>query len=409
MRIALLSYRGHPQVGGQGVYVAYLSRALRDLGHQVEVLAGPPYPELDSDIPLVRIPSLDLYRPDDLFRRPGLSEIRGFVDVTEYLMMCAAAFPEPLTFSLRAAHYLRRHAARFDVVHDNQCLGYGLVDVARRAPVIATVHHPITIDRRLALADATSAAQALRIRRWFAFTRMQARVARRLTRVLSVSEAAARDVVQELGVEPGRIGVVHNGVDAELFRPLAHIPKVRGRMITVASSDVPMKGFAFLIEALAKLRTEGDATLVVVGKGGESERARALVSRWGVAEAVTFEGRVDAFRLVELYASSEVAVVPSLYEGFSLPAIEAMSARVPVVGTMGGALPEVIGTSGETGLLVPASDAGALAAAIRSLFEAPGRRHEMGRAARERVLQRFTWSATARATVEEYRVAMAGC
>ena len=409
MRIALLSYRGHPQVGGQGVYVTYLSRALRDSGHHVEVLAGPPYPELDDDIPLVRIPSLDLYRPENPFRRPARSEIRDVVDIAEYLMMCAAAFPEPLTFSLRAARYLRRHGERFDVVHDNQCLGYGLVDVARRMPVVATVHHPITIDRRHALADATSRSQALQIRRWYAFTRMQARVARRLPRLLSVSEAAAQDVVREFGVQPGRVGVVHNGVDADLFRPLGEAAEIQGRLITVASSDVPMKGFAFLVEALAKLRTEIDATLTVVGKGGESERARALVSRWGVEGAVTFEGRVDALRLVELYASAEVAVVPSLYEGFSLPAIEAMSAAVPVVGTTGGALPEVIGTTGETGILVPSGDAGALAAAIRSLLDAPERRHAIGRAARERVLERFTWAATARATVEQYRVAMNRC
>jgi glycosyltransferase involved in cell wall biosynthesis len=408
LRIALLTYRGNPRSGGQGVYVRYLSRALARLGHEVEVLSGQPYPTLDEGVRLTPVPGLDLYRPDDPFRRPAVSEFRDWIDVLEFAAMCTGAFPEPLTFSLRAARLLRRRTSEFDVVHDNQCLGYGILDIARHLPTVATVHHPVTIDHRL---DRQSVPLGRRISlaRWYAFTRMQRRVAPRLASIVTASASGGRDASWELGIDPRRISVVHNGVDSELFRPLDDHTRAPGRLITTTSADVPLKGLVYLIEAFAKLRTERDVHLVVVGRARPGGRVLAAIDKFGVAGDVTFESDVDALRLTELYASAEIAIVPSLYEGFSLPAAEAMACRVPVVATTGGALPEVVGSDGSTGMLVPPADVGALAGAIGKLLDDPARRAAMGLAGRARVLQRFTWERTAERMVDAYRRVIEGC
>ena len=377
----------------------YLSRALVELGHDVTVFAGQPYPDLAGGVELVEVPSLDLYRPEDPFRRPARSELRSAVDVAEYGLMCCGAFPEPLTFSLRAARLLRERSSGFDVVHDNQCLGYGLLTLNRTIPVVATVHHPITVDRELALGAAPTRRERARLRRWYGFTRMQARVARRLPRLLTVSEASQRDVCAAFGVPEHRAGIVHNGVDPELFRPLAHVPEHPGRIVALASADLPMKGIVHLVEAVAKVRTERDAELVLAGKGADSRGIRAAARKYGVEDAIHFAGRVGNLELVELYAGAQVAVVPSLYEGFSFPAVQAMSCGVPLVTTTGGALPEV---AGDAALLVPPGDAGALAAAIGRVLDDASLRERMRRAGRERALQRFTWRSAAEATAAEY-------
>lgn len=408
LRIALLTYRGNPHSGGQGIYVRYLSRALVELGHTVEVFSGQPYPVLDDNVTLTKVPSLDLYRAEDPFRRPRRSEFRDWIDVLEYAAMCTAAFPEPLTFSLRAARLLRAQAHGFDVVHDNQCLGYGILDIARRLPTVATSHHPIAIDHKLDCQQA-SLARRFTLARWYSFTRMQRRVARGLPHVITASGTGMRDANVELGVDTGNMTVVHNGVDTKLFRPLDDVVRVPGRIITTTSADVALKGLVYLIEALAKLRTERDAHLVVIGAPRPGGRVVKAIKQFDVDAHVTFESNVDSLRLAELYATSEVAVVPSLYEGFSLPAAEAMSSGVPVVATTGGALPEVIGTDEASGLLVPPRDVGALATAIGALLDDPQKRAAMGQEGRARVLRMFTWTKTAEETANVYRRVIAGC
>jgi glycosyltransferase involved in cell wall biosynthesis len=407
LRIALLTYRGNPHSGGQGIYVRYLSRALIAAGHEVEVISGPPYPQLDDGIRSTHLQSLDLYRPEDPFRRPRLSEFRDWIDVLEFTAMCTGAFPEPLTFSLRAARHLRKRTHDFDVVHDNQCLGYGMLDIARRIPSVATIHHPVTIDARLDKSSA-SGARRVSLARWYAFTRMQRRVAPRFPRVITASESGRQDAIDELGVYPDRAVVVHNGVDTELFRPLDR-PRAPGRIITTTSADVPIKGLVYLIEAVAKLRTERDAELVVVGSPRANGPVARAIDRFELSGHVRFETKIDSLRLVELYAGAEIAVVPSLYEGFSLPAAEAMACGVPVVATTGGALPEVIGRDGSCGVLVPPGDAGALAAAIGDLLDDPHRRADMGRGGRARVERNFTWAQTAQRTVEQYHAVLDTC
>ncbi len=406
LRIALLVYRGKPHCGGQGVYTRHLSRALTDLGHHVEVFSGPPYPDLDPRVRLHRLASLDLYRELDPFRVPKPSEFRSWIDVAEFALMCTAGFPEPWSFSQRAKRALRDRRLDFDVVHDNQSLGTGLLGIQRLGlPVIGTIHHPITVDRRVELAHASRPVRNLTLRRWYGFTRMQTRVARRLARIVTVSESSLADVVADHGVDPARLRVVHVGVDGSRFRPLPSVARVPGRIMTTASADVPMKGLAYLLVALAKIRTERpDAELVVIGQPtAEGPVARALDSL-GIVDAVRFVSGVSDERIVELYAEAELAVVPSLYEGFSLPAIEAMAAGVPVVATTGGAIPEVVGKDGDTALLVEPGDSDALFAKLRWARDEPDLRRTVGARGRQRVVDHWSWKHTAVKTVEQYRI-----
>jgi glycosyltransferase involved in cell wall biosynthesis len=406
LRIALLSYRSHPEVGGQGVYVRALGRALTSLGHRVTVFSGPPHPELDPGVGLERVPSLDLYRPDDPFRRPRLKEFHDSIDVLEYGLMCTGAFPEPLAFSLRVARLLSPRANEFDIVHDNQTLAYGSLALAHRMPLLATVHHPISVDRRLALRAARSFRERTGKRRWYGFVRMQARVARRLPALVAVSDSARRDLIADFGVAADRIHVVPNGVDTDLFCPLPDVRRIPGRLIAIASSDQPAKGLEHLVEAVAKVRTEKNVHLVVIGKGGQGENFRRAVQRFGVSDHVITAGRVPALSLVEHMARAEVAVVPSLYEGFSLPAVEAMSCGVPLIATNGGALPEVVG---DAAVVTSPRDAWALASAIGGLLDDPARREVLAAAGRRRALARYSWETAAASMVERYRSVIASC
>jgi glycosyltransferase involved in cell wall biosynthesis len=406
LRIALLTYRGDPFCGGQGVYVRNLSRELVALGHHVEVLAGQPYPELDAGVVLHPLPSLDLYRQPDPFRVPRLAEFRDAIDVLEFAIMCTAGFPEPTTFSLRAARALRGRVGDFDVVHDNQCLGYGLLDIARRLPVVETIHHPITVDRRLDIAGAPTKRKAASLRRWYRFTTMQGRVARRLSSTITVSDSSAADIMRDLRVPAQRLEVINVGIDPQRFRPLPGASRVPGRIVTTASADVPLKGLVVLLEALAKVRVDHEVELVVVGKRRRKGPTDEALARLGLEDAVRFVSGISDDALVDLLNSAEVAVVPSLYEGFSLPAIEAMACGTPLVSTSGGALPEVVGESGGTAIVVEPGDPSALAAGITTLLDDAPLRARIGAAGRNRVLERFTWQAAARRTVDVYRAAI---
>jgi glycosyltransferase involved in cell wall biosynthesis len=408
LRVAYLAYRGNPHCGGQGVYTRELARELTALGHTVEVFSGPPYPELVDDTQLTRVPGLDLYRPENPFRVPWPWEFKSRYDVAEFAIMCGAGFPEPYTFSLRARRLLRDRRAEFDVVHDNQCLGTGVAKLLHDAwPIVATLHHPVTIDRDFDLRHATGAWKRFSLRRWYGFLDMQTRVARRLPRLITVSESSRRDIVSEMHVDPDRLHVVPVGANPDTFRPRPDVQRIRGRIMTTASADVPMKGLAPLLEALAKVRTErDDAHLVVIGKPKGKSHIPALIERLGLDGAVRFVHGVTTDRIVELYAEAELAAVPSLYEGFSLPAVEAMACGVPIVATTGGALPEVVGRDGDTGLLVPPGDASALATALLRALDDSALRARLGPAGRTRVLDRFTWRNTALGTVEQYRAAL---
>ena len=409
LRIALLTYRGKPHCGGQGVYTRQLSRALVDLGHHVEVFSGQPYPDLDGTVPLWRLPSLDIFNDHFPGRRPAFWEIKTLADRLEVWATRLGTFSEPLAFSVRAWQELRRRADDFDIVHDNQCLGYGLWGIRRAGlPLIATIHHPITVDRRLEMAQAKTRQERFGKKRWYSFTRMQTRVARRLPRVLTVSESSQTDICRDHRVSPNRVAVVPVGVDPEVFRPLPEVLRQDARLVTTASADVAMKGMAYLLEAVAELRAGGrKVELTVIGRPRTDSPTLETIQLLGLADAVHFVSDLSEAEIVNLYAEASLAVVPSLYEGFSLPAIEAMSCAVPLVTTTGGALPEVVGPDGEAALLVPPGDAPALAGAVRRILDDPGLGRRLGQGGRQRVLANWSWRHTAERTVEQYRALLA--
>ncbi|MGP0029686.1 MAG: glycosyltransferase family 4 protein [Acidimicrobiales bacterium] len=409
MRVAFLIYRGNPRCGGQGVYTRHLTRELVALGHSVEVFAGPPWPELDPGVGFTPVRGMDLYREPDPFRVPHPREFTDRRDWVEFAIMCTAGFGEPLAYSRRARALLAARRDDFDVVHDNQCLGTGMLGMVEDGwPLLTTLHHPITVDRQLALSHTTNPWQQVTTRRWFGFLGMQVRVARALPAVVTVSQSSRRDIAAQMQVSPDRMTVVPVGVDHTVFRPRHDVIPKPGRIMVTSSSDVPMKGLVPLLEAVAKLRTERDIELTVIGRPREGGRVDKAIARLGLADIVHCVSGISDDALARLYGEAEVAVVPSLYEGFSLPAIEAMSCGVAVLATTGGALPEVVGTDGETGLLVAPDDPGALAGGIARLLDDPALRAALGAAGRARVISRFTWGVTAAGTAACYRALLEG-
>jgi glycosyltransferase involved in cell wall biosynthesis len=406
LRIAYLTYRGKPHVGGQGIYTRHLTKAVVELGHSVEVYSGQPYPILDDRVRLHQLPSLDLFNDHYPGRFPAYWELKRREDFLEIAQFSTGVFPEPLAFSYRALRALTPRFGEFDLVHDNQCLGYGILRIERQIPTVVTLHHPITRDRMLEIEKAPNWRKRWSIGRWYSFVKMQGKVASQMPRIVVVSENSIQDIHTDMGVDLDRMRLVPVGVDPELFRPIPDVARVPGRLITTASADVALKGLGFLLEAVAKLRTERDVSLTIIGRPKAGHSMDLIESR-GLQRCVNWVSGVSDERIVELYAEAELAVVPSLYEGFSLPAIEAMATGTALVATDGGALPEVTGTDGDTVLQCAAGDAGALAATIRRGLDDPELRARVGDAGRRRVVDRWTWRRCAELTVDQYREVLA--
>ncbi len=403
LQICLLSYRSNPHCGGQGVYVAHLSRALARLGHRVDVVSGPPYPELDPAVRLVRLASLDLYNPKALFRTPGPAELADPINFMEWAGVCSMGFPEPFTFGLRALRYIKLCGHRYHVVHDNQSLSYGIWAIARRMPTVATIHHPITVDRRLAVAAAGSFWGKLKQLRWYSFIGMQKRVAPTLGQIITVSNTARNDISREFHIPPEKFTVAPNGIDTTVFRPQAGIARRPGRIIVTNSADTPLKGLGYLLKAVARLSRNHPLQLVVVGQPKTNGTIATMVRDLGLGHLVEFTGRLDQAELVRQYARAAVAVVPSVYEGFGLPAGEAMACATPLISTTGGALAEVVG---DAGLLVPPADSAALAKALATILDNPDLAARLGEAGRKRIAGEFTWEKAALKTEAAYRKAI---
>jgi glycosyltransferase involved in cell wall biosynthesis len=405
MRIALLSYRSKTHCGGQGVYVRHLSRGLVELGHDVEVFSGQPYPGgLDPRVRLTKVPSLDLYREPDPFRIPRPSEIHDRIDLLELLATWTAAFPEPKTFCLRVAKILAERRGEFDVVHDNQSLGDGLLAIAELGlPVVATVHHPITRDKVVDVAAAKWWRKPL-VRRWYGFAEMQKQVARRIPELLTVSSSSAVDIAADFAVSPDQLHVVPLGVNTELFRPSEN--RVRNRIIAIASADVPLKGVSHLLHAVARLRVERDLDVQLVSKLEPNGPTEKLIAELGISDIVHSSSGLTDIELADLLASAEVACIPSLYEGFSLPAVEAMASGTPIVASRAGALPEVVGEDDVCARLVRPGDVDDLTRVLGELLDSPLELRRLGANGRKRAVDVFSWESVAAQTVSVYERAM---
>jgi glycosyltransferase involved in cell wall biosynthesis len=403
LRICLLSYRSSPNSGGQGVYVRHLSKALADLGHTVEVISGPPGLSADPRVCVQKLYGLDLYNPQNLFRIPSLKELADPINMAEWIGVATAGFPEPFTFGLRAYLYLKNRTHAYDVVHDNQSLSYGVWGISRRIPTAATIHHPITVDRRLAMASAGGFHKKLKEFRWFSFLRMQRRIAGTLSHIITVSESAKKRISQDFGVPAHRFAVIPNGIDTEAFYPMPSVSREKGRIIATASADIPLKGLRYLLQAVSEIAKTRSVRLIVVGTPKKDSGIESLITDLNIRSVVRFTGPISQKDYVREYARASMAVVPSLYEGFGLPAGEAMACETPVVSTTGGALPEVVGNAG---ILTPPADAGSLARAIMFLMDHPDRAAEIGKAGYQRVHQLFTWKQAAEKTVKVYHEAI---
>ena len=402
LRIAYLTYRGKPHVGGQGVYTRHLTKALVDLGHHVEVFGGQPYPILDPRVQLHQLPSLDIFNDAYPGRFPAYWEINDWPNFVESAQFLKGTFGEPRSFSIRAHRALKTRVNDFDIVHDNQCLGYGILKIEKIIPTIVTLHHPITKDRKLEMEHTPTWWKRKAIGRWYSFVEMQGKVASKMPRVVVVSKNSIDDIHTDMKVSLDRMRLVPVGVDHELFSPKPSVQRKPGHMITTASADVALKGLSYLLEALAKLRTEREVHLTIIGKPREGANAD-LIRSLGLEDCITHVSGVTDERIVELYAEAELAVVPSLYEGFSLPAIEAMATGTCLVATTGGALPEVTGVDNDTVLSCPAGDAEALAATIRRGLDNKELRDRIGAAGRTRVVERWSWRHCAALTVDQYK------
>ncbi|MGB1677271.1 MAG: glycosyltransferase family 4 protein [Acidimicrobiales bacterium] len=406
LRIAMLAYRGKPHVGGQGVYVREMSKALVELGHTVEVFGGPPYPDLDDKVPLHKFPSLEIFNDHYPGRIPGFWEIKDYPDFVEVCSYLTGNFSEPLSFSMRAFRALKERSDEFDLVIDNGSLAYGNLKIQKKLglPILGIIHHPITVDRRLELDNARTFLERLGKRRWYAFTRMQTRVCQKIQRIITVSESSKEDISHDHKVDINKIHVVPIGIDTDFFAPQTDIERIPGRIVSTASADVPLKGQKFLLEAIAKVRDEfPHVHLELVGKQREGSTTAETLNQLGLDDIVRFNQGISYEELVNLLASAEVAIVPSLYEGFSIPAIEALSCGAPLIASTGGALPEVAGPHLETCLAVPPGDSDALADQIKYAFQNPDLCRKIGLAGRQRVIEKWSWRESAITTAEHCR------
>jgi glycosyltransferase involved in cell wall biosynthesis len=408
LRVCFAAYRGNMQCGGQGVYLWFLARELARLGHRVDVLVGPPWPD-----PMPFAGSVERIRNEmfwgkwflrdwkNLLPRPQPLRVFEPLDFYEFAAARMGFLPEPFAFSVRAFRAVAarlRTGGRYDVVHDVQSLGWGLLGIrALGLPVVTTVHHPLTVDRATSFGRDRTLREALGTWEFYP-VEMQGFVARRLDRVFTSSEVSARRIERDFGVATRRLAMVANGIDTDLFSPDPAVPRSAAELLCVGRASDPNKGVRTLVAALARLPEHVTLTLV--------DDARSEALRWareaGCAHRLELTGRVETERLVRLYRRATLVVVPSRYEGFGLPAAEAMACGAPVVATDAGALPEVVGTGGG-GVLVPRDDADALAKAVLGLLEQPDTRAALAARARSRMEAAYAWPRVAERTAAEYR------
>ncbi|MGC6512535.1 MAG: glycosyltransferase family 4 protein [Parvibaculales bacterium] len=405
LRVLMPSYRSHPFVGGQGIYLRHLSKALVELGHKVDVISGPPYPDLDPRVGLIELPSLDMYAREHPILSLNWDILKTPLDLYEYLVHNSGGFPEPYTFGERLAKYMKDKIGDYDIVHDNQTLCHGLLKVRDMGlPVVGNVHHPITMDKRIDIHHAGSLSLKLLKWRWYSFLNMQIKVARRLNHIIVPSDNTQKDVIKDFGLKPDNIYRIHLGIDHETYKPVETVTRKPNRLMVTASADVPLKGLIYLIRAYHKLLDSyPDLELVVVGSLREGPTMDELDKR-GIRDRVRFTSGLESREIAELYAEATVAVSPSVYEGFGFPAGEALACGLPLVATNGGSLPEVVG---DAGLVVPHSDPDALAEAIDVLLADATKRQTLSAKARQHILDKFTWRHCAMNSAQIYRKAIA--
>ena len=400
LKIAFLSYRSKPFSGGQGIYVKYLSKALHDLGHEIDVFSGPPYPDLDPKIKLVKIPSLGLYEKKSKFYDVNPMKLLNPINLFEWLSVNSGGFPEPYTFGKRIKKILKQNLNEYDVIHDNQSLAYELLFFQKKKPLVTTIHHPISLDLAYQLQSTNDIFLKLLMRRWHSFLVMQKFVAKRLKKIVVPSNSSMDDIKDEFRVDKNKMERVMNGIDLNVFYPDSNIQKIPFKLVTVASADVPLKGLDYLLKALSDLaEVYSDISLSIIGeqkKGGHTER---LIKKLNLEKRVNFFSNLTQEDLRKTYCEAELAIIPSLYEGFGFAAIEAMACGVPLISSSGGALPEVIK---DTGIIIPPKNVKEIYNSIDFLLSSPHSAKELAKKGLLRANSKFSWAAIAKQLEKVY-------
>ena len=394
MKSGLLSYRSHPYSGGQGIYVKHLSKALSDIGHDVSVLSGPPYPELDNSVELIEIPSLGLFETEDRMKAFSLDLLLNPLNLYEWLTVMSGGFPEPYTYGKRVLKYLKENNRDFDIILDNQSLCDSLLEIQKIYPLAVTIHHPITKDLKLEIENASNWKEKLSSLRWHNFLPMQKKVAPKLNKIICVSRPSKKDIVEEFLVDPEKIEVILNGIDIRKFIPNPSTFFIENKIITTASADIPLKGLKYLILALPNIiKVFPKTSITVIGRSPSDSKLRKLITDLSLEDKIAFRSGITEEEIVNLYHSSEIAVIPSLYEGFGFGAGEAMACGIPLISTHSGGLEEVVGDSAVK--ILPASTE-EIESAVIKLFSSPDRKTELSKMGRERMEKMFDWHIAAK-------------
>ncbi|MDA9131581.1 glycosyltransferase family 4 protein [Gammaproteobacteria bacterium] len=391
LKIAILSYRSAPFGGGQGIYVYELSKALYSIGHNVDVISGPPYPELIADIKLIKLPGLNLFSTFKFRERLKIffhTKNKSVDDWYEFSSTLMGGFPELQTFGNRAKMFLSDK--NYDAVIDNQSISFGMIDIQKSKPFIEIMHHPISKDYFYDLKFARGLVQRLSKMRWFSFLKMQKKVAKQIKVVVTPSLNSKQDIHHDFKVPMQNIQVIPNGIDFNIFCALPNIvPRVNG-VITTASADVPLKGLDFSLHAIARLKYEyPDINLTVIGSPRAEGHTERLIKRLKLEEQVSFKTNLTKEEITHEYAKSSVAVVSSLYEGFGFPVGEAMACAIPLVATNVASIPEITGSFAQ---LIPAEDEEEIYQGIKNIFQNPQKYKIQAEFGRQHIIENFNWT-----------------
>ena len=392
LNIAILSYRSAKFGGGQGVYIKDISFALSLMGHNVDVISGPPYPDLHDGVKLIKLPGLDLFETfsfKDRFKKFKKKKSKNFDDYYEFFIALAGGFPELRTFGNRANNYLKNNN-NYDVIIDNQSISYGLIEIQKRFPLIEIIHHPITFDFKFELAASKKIKYKISRYLWYSFIKMQKQVAPKLQNIITVSQSSKKGIIEEFNCKKNNILVINNGLDTEEFSPIEESVRDLNRLITTASADVPLKGLDYSLKAL-KILKKGNPNihLIVIGslkKGGHTER---LIKELNIKDNVFFKKHISKEEIRRLYSTSSVAIVSSLYEGFGYPVIEAMSCEVPLIATNVSSIPELVG---KYGLLIDPKDENLLSNKIKNVLSNYDEHKKTAIQGRQHIIKTFNWS-----------------
>ena len=391
LNIAILSYRSAKFGGGQGIYVADISNALRQIGHRVDVISGPPYPDLDKKVNLIKLPGLNLfktfsfnYRLKQFFKKNS----KSFIDYYEFLSVLMGGFPEPKTFGYRANEYLKKNCD-YDIIIDNQSLSYGIIEIQNRLPFIEIIHHPITIDYKYDLQSSKKIKYRISRHRWYSFLKMQKKVAPKIRTIITPSKNSKKEIIKEFRCKENSIHVINNGLDTNQFRPIITNKKDKFRLITTASADVPLKGLDFTLKALHILKKEYPKIfLVVIGPLKKNGHTSRLIKKLNLKDNIIFKSNLAKKEIRKLYSESSIAIVSSLYEGFGYPVIEAMSCGIPLIASNVSSIPEL---TFKYATLVEPGNAEVISRSVKDIISNYAKYNEIASIGREYIIDNFNW------------------